>query len=61
MNVCVCMSVPKDLANQWTDLVLLYTLDSYKYLKGEYLYFVPSEIAHRKKYPPPLLNNPRCL
>ena len=58
ISVCVCVSVPQDLASRCTNMVLLYTVESqgprkvYKYF-GEGYHHNPKKITSRKKTSPP--------
>ena len=40
-NVCVCVSVLKDLANHWTDMVILYNVALYMYVGPGKVYNYP--------------------
>ena len=65
--LCVCLSVPKDLANRWTDQVHLNRLASHRSregLKGLKLFLGRVQPPSQEKSPlekfPPLKNNEFC-
>ena len=59
--MCVCVCVAKDLGNCRTDMVLLYSKASLRFIQGRVINIIilgkgtttlPREIAHRKKLLP---------
>ena len=54
--MCVCLFVPKDLANHWTYVVLLYDVESHRFWKGLQLFWgmVTTPPLKRKIIPHPL-------
>ena len=47
--VSVFLSVPKDLANRWTDIVLLYSEASYRFWEGFKLFLERVSSPHSPK------------